>query len=423
MKTVEDNAAVLWEKLHGKNKKERDDLAFERERFENEKKTRDKLEKSIANDGDEIIEINVGGQLIIQAHRSTLCMAPDSMFSHMFASTGGSNCGVARDDKGRIFLDYDPELIQSIINYLRLKKIEKQDDTTTLSSSSSLSSNEQPTLHVPPPKIPEGKEHAFYYLLNYLRLTSFFYPEGTDSHSGSFDISKTKIVQPGGSSIDVDRENSTLRSLNPVLENNNCHNNCCSWKVTLNCSPLDAILFMGVIGNLRATTESYYDSEAYGWANDGVYVGGNWSEGDIDDLSLIDFALGETYYFRYTRCLNKKGKLTMMNLRTNSAISMENIITEEAYIHFNFFDNNTIMSWEPLSDSELQCVTQRCHDDDDRNKAQEFFGRRASFLSRGEIMESSKGKAFLKKQQQQEQQHMQGSFEDMNFANEKSFEG
>ena len=152
-------------------------------------------------------------------------------------------------------------------------------------------------------------------------------------------------------------------------------------------------------------------------------VGGNWSKGDNDDLSLIDFALGETYYFRYTRCLNKKGKLTMMNLRTNSAISMENIITEEAYIHFNFFDNNTIMSWEPLSDSELQCVTQRCHDDDDRNKAQEFFDRRASFLSRGEIMESSKGKAFLKKQQQQEQQHMQGSFEDMNFANEKSFEG
>ena len=122
MKTVEDNAAVLWEKLQGIHKKERDDLTLERQRFENEKKTRYKLEKSIANNGDDIIEINVGGQLIIQARRSTLCIAPDSMFSHIFASTDGSNCGVARDDKGRIFLDYEPELIQSIVNYLRLKK-------------------------------------------------------------------------------------------------------------------------------------------------------------------------------------------------------------------------------------------------------------------------------------------------------------
>jgi hypothetical protein len=444
MKTTEDDAAVLWEKLQELHKKEREELALERERFENEKKTMDKLEKFNANNGDDIIEINAGGQ-IIQAHRSTLCIAPYSMFSQIFANRDDSNCGVARDDKGRIFLDYDPELIQSIINYLRLKKIEKKFDTTSplsrsspssplsSSSTSSLSSAEQPPLLVPPPKIPEGKKSEFYYLLIFFRLTSFFYPEGTDTHSGSIDISKIKIVQPGGSSIDVDRNNSILRlvyngdgettyfaactpSLNPIPENYNRHNNCCSWKVTLNCLPLDAILFMGVIGNLHANTESYYDSEAYGWANDGVYVGGNWSEGEDDDLSLIDFALGETYYFHYTRCLNKKGKLTMLNMKTNATISMDNITTEETYIHFNFSNNNTKISLEPLSKSELRRVTQRSNDED-------FSDRRAKFLSQGEIMNSPKGKAFLKKQQEQEQQHMQESFEDMNFSDEKSFEG
>ena len=137
MKTTEDDAAVLWEKLQELHKKEREELALERERFENEKKTMDKLEKSNANNDDDIIEINAGGQ-IIQAHRSTLCVAPYSMFSQIFANNRtASNCGVARDDKGRIFLDYDPELIQSIINYLRLKKIEKQFDTTSPLSRSS----------------------------------------------------------------------------------------------------------------------------------------------------------------------------------------------------------------------------------------------------------------------------------------------
>jgi hypothetical protein len=103
-------------------------------------------------------------------------------------------------------------------------------------------------------------------------------------------------------------------------------------------------------------------------------------------------------------------------MKTNATISMDNITTEETYIHFNFSNNNTKISLEPLSKSELRRVTQRSNDED-------FSDRRAKFLSQGEIMNSPKGKAFLKKQQEQEQQHMQESFEDMNFSDEKSFEG
>ena len=94
---------------------------------------------------------------MIKALRSTLTLAPESMFSYMFS--GRWEDTLIRDDCGRVFLDHDPELIELIVNFLRTKKIENQSSTTIKSS-----------------KIPDGKKDEFESLLHYFGLTDFFYP-------------------------------------------------------------------------------------------------------------------------------------------------------------------------------------------------------------------------------------------------------
>ena len=382
-------AAVLWEQLQELQKNEAEDLTAEREQLEKEKETMNKLNADMSD----IVEINVGGQVVIQTHRSTLCLAPNSMFSHLFSGRwdNASNCVLSRDEKGRIFLDHDPLLIQSIVNYLRLKKIEQQLADDDVSSSLSSSSPSMPL-----PKVPEGKKEEFDFLLHHFGLTSFFYPNGkenpnSNSESGSdeagksindnnstsavvdsyiIDFSKIEVVQPGGGLlIEIDRKtnkdkekNNSILSLTyngdkttyfvactPSLFSPCQKQHSCSWKVTLDTLPTDAYLFMGVIGNLQADGESYYDPETYGWATDGRYVGGTWCEEEGPPLLYI--AEAESYYFHLIRH-GSRSKLTMLNTNVEQVVSMNFDSMDEVYIHFNFYDQSTKISLEALSDSE-----------------------------------------------------------------------
>lgn len=116
--------------------------------------------------GDDIVKINIGGKIFTQVLRSTLCQAPnDALFTRLFCKnpittlTGHlTPVTIHYDDKGRIFLDHDPELIEIIINFMRSKQIEDPFDPI-----------------VKPPEVPSHKSKDFRRLLNYFGLTAFFF--------------------------------------------------------------------------------------------------------------------------------------------------------------------------------------------------------------------------------------------------------
>ncbi|XP_051997702.1 BTB/POZ domain-containing protein KCTD12.1 [Xyrauchen texanus] len=64
----------------------------------------------------EIVELNVGGQVYLTRH-TTLTAVPDSLLWHMFSKKTPKE--LARDSKGRYFLDRDGFLFRYILDYLR----------------------------------------------------------------------------------------------------------------------------------------------------------------------------------------------------------------------------------------------------------------------------------------------------------------
>lgn len=64
----------------------------------------------------EIVELNVGGQVYITRY-STLLNVPDSLLSQMFGRK--NSLGLARDGKGRFFIDRDGFLFRYILDYMR----------------------------------------------------------------------------------------------------------------------------------------------------------------------------------------------------------------------------------------------------------------------------------------------------------------
>ncbi|XP_034042666.1 BTB/POZ domain-containing protein KCTD12.1 [Thalassophryne amazonica] len=64
----------------------------------------------------EIIELNVGGQVYVTRHK-TLVAVPDSLLWNMFSKSSPKE--LARDSKGRFFLDRDGFLFRYILDYLR----------------------------------------------------------------------------------------------------------------------------------------------------------------------------------------------------------------------------------------------------------------------------------------------------------------
>mmetsp|Transcript_693 Transcript_693/g.1443 ORF Transcript_693/g.1443 Transcript_693/m.1443 type:complete len:218 (-) Transcript_693:408-1061(-) len=129
------------------------------------------VSSSNTDDGmNDLVKINVGGKIFLQVLRSTLCQAPDdSLFARIFSKNpnrtsyhnyNGHHAPVMihYDEEGRIFLDHDPELMEIIINFLRIKQIEDPFDPIVES-----------------PEIPPHKRKDFRRLLNHFGLTGFFF--------------------------------------------------------------------------------------------------------------------------------------------------------------------------------------------------------------------------------------------------------
>ena len=294
-------------------------LQGEIDKLRKEKDNAQSVVSSTKVSNNDIIEINAAGK-IISVLRSTLTQAPDSMFSNMFS--GRWEDSVTRDDSGRVFLDYDPELIEIIVDYLRIKKIEGPNDPLGY------------------PDVPAKKSKNFLRLLRYFGLDSYFYPPYL------LDIQNIDIVQESTNVDVVKTDNKVTLSYNekkgdyfvgctPSLDVDN--NEGSFWKVTIDALPNNHWVYLGVIGNLNPRYNSYGDSTSYGWT-----TSYGWSKSGcyykrgiciIGDMGWTGFVAGECLHFHFV-----SNKLTMYSVQKDKSFVIENIDqgVEEYYIHFNF---------------------------------------------------------------------------------------
>jgi len=261
-----------------------------------------------ANISDEdIIEIDAGGK-IIKTRRSTLTLVPNSLFASMFSG----RWALELDNNSRIFLDEDPEFIESIINFLRNKK--REDPSKPIQST---------------PKVREEKKEDFISLLDYYGLTDFFYPP---SVFDPLDINNMEVVQPD-CCVDVTRSKNKIQCLynrdyggdyivacKPTLDSSEEGS---FWKVTIGELPANnQSLYLGIIGNLAASHDVF-----------------DWS----------GFTQGDCLYFHLT-----SNKLTMFCVQENKKCTMNVATSDDAayYIHFKMQSVGTKWTLEPLSEEE-----------------------------------------------------------------------
>ncbi|XP_063058519.1 BTB/POZ domain-containing protein KCTD16b isoform X2 [Engraulis encrasicolus] len=81
-----------------------------------------KEQGSVQNSFPEVVELNVGGQVYYTRH-STLVGTPNSLLGKIFSSKKDPSNDLARDPKGRYFIDRDGFLFRYVLDYLRDKQV------------------------------------------------------------------------------------------------------------------------------------------------------------------------------------------------------------------------------------------------------------------------------------------------------------
>jgi BTB/POZ domain len=317
---------TLWAKLRQIQQAEMEALKRQRAELEQEKASMNTL----APDASDIVTINVGGQVILQVHRDTLCLAaPGSRFAALFSGRWEDHC--VKDAQGRIFLDHDAELVLLIVNYLRIKRVEDPADVP-----------------VDPPTPPNEKHQEWACLLKYYGLTAFFIKPFT-----LLDVSKLTIVQPQGSRVSTQRVGQGLQlSYNGGNSHNFVACTPClvpgtqsSWKMTINKLSRGAWVYMGVIGKTNAVNESHTDSTSFGWtgSTDVLVAGRNTPATD----GWTGFTEGECLLFGLAN-----NKLTMFSVTKSKHFVIDGVPDGEKFIHFNFVQSGTTITLEPLDATE-----------------------------------------------------------------------
>ncbi|KAJ7997227.1 hypothetical protein DPEC_G00226780 [Dallia pectoralis] len=77
---------------------------------------------SVQNSFPDVLELNVGGQVYYTRH-ATLISAPNSLLGRIFSSKKDATNDLARDPKGRYFIDRDGFLFRYVLDYLRDKHV------------------------------------------------------------------------------------------------------------------------------------------------------------------------------------------------------------------------------------------------------------------------------------------------------------
>lgn len=70
----------------------------------------------------DIVTLNVGGERLVQRRRSTLCAVEGSFLAARFSGRWENE--VDRDDAGRHFLNYPPDLVMPVLDYLSMRETE-----------------------------------------------------------------------------------------------------------------------------------------------------------------------------------------------------------------------------------------------------------------------------------------------------------
>lgn len=85
-------------------------------------RTNPKEQASVQNSFPDVVELNVGGQVYYTRH-STLVNSPSSLLGKLFSSKKDASNDLARDPKGRYFIDRDGFLFRYVLDYLRDKQV------------------------------------------------------------------------------------------------------------------------------------------------------------------------------------------------------------------------------------------------------------------------------------------------------------
>lgn len=316
--STEDTTKSLWENLQKIQQEELDSIARERKALEEEKK---KMHSFEVDDSD-IVEINVGGELIIQAHRGTLCQVEGPMFSGIFS--GRWEDSVRRDKEERIFLDHDPELLRIIINFMRLKSIG------------------DPSEPLMPPTVPREKQQAFRCLTKYFGLESLF-STPVPAFLSDFRVHEpngshvTTAETGGGRQLTYDGRSNHFLCLDTPAADGDC------WKITVEPLSSGGWLYLGVTGNKDATGSSYSDPQSSGWGSSGEVLSRGADHSGQGDWT--GFQQGDILYFR-------QNQGTLFLFVRNQHHSMNCGSTSPLYVHFNFLRTGTKVSIESLHNTE-----------------------------------------------------------------------
>jgi BTB/POZ domain len=324
--TTSRSTESLWAELQQLQQNDLATLQRQRAELEQEKASMNML----ATDASDIVAINVGGELILQAHRDTLCLAaPGSRFAALFSGRWEDHC--VKDAQGRIFLDHDPELVRMIVNFMRIKRVE------------------DPAAPLDPPTAQESKCQEWFCLLDHYGLTAFF----TKPFSPLDVSSLTVIEKPYGSNVSTHLVGQGLQvsydgpskehhfvGFTPRLVPGTQS----SWKVTINKLPIGGLVYLGVIGNANAAQTSHTDPTGFGWTsskNKIVHVAGGDKPGAGGWTGFLE---GECLHF----CL-AENKLTMFSVTKAIRFVIDPVpAAGEKFIHFNFHQNGTKLTLEPL---------------------------------------------------------------------------
>ena len=121
-------------------------LRAERHSFEDEKQ---RMAEASARRSD-VLTLNLGGERVVQRRRSTLCVAEDSFLAARFS--GRWEQELDRDEEGRYFINYSPELFLPLLDYLSARE------------------TEGPGVQLPLPTGPESQRPQFQAMLKYFGI-------------------------------------------------------------------------------------------------------------------------------------------------------------------------------------------------------------------------------------------------------------
>ena len=231
-------------------------------------------------DGDNVIELNVGGQAMT-TKRSTLCQVEGSLLSSMFS--GRWDNSMSRDKDGRVFLDFNPTYFAFILDYLRAKKIPTAGKPATL------------------PNIPSNQLNNYSKLIEYLGLGNEMLPKLTESfkeHS-----SEMKLENGGAVAAYFAKKISYCKSRQQfnayVFGQNSYERGVIRLKLKVECPDLVGDIWVGMIrGDVIPELLKYYDSACRGWqisqyrrGQKVSYTGGLCSYLNSDECDKLEYTI------------------------------------------------------------------------------------------------------------------------------------